>query len=112
MYDVIAQLDGYEAIARAFGAKAADESHRARLRDVLETAIAFYHQVLTTTSLGKPALDYLRGRGFTDAEDLPNGPRVVMISEALWRNGFGGDRGCRGGTQPAGCAARQGRRRR
>ena len=34
---------------------------------MLETAIAFYHQVLTSTSLGKPALDYLRGRGFTDA---------------------------------------------
>ena len=40
-----------------------EDAHRARLRDVLETAIAFYHQVLTSTSLGKPALDYLRGRG-------------------------------------------------
>jgi DNA primase len=44
-----------------------EDAHRARLRDVLETAIAFYHQVLTSTSLGKPALDYLRGRGITDA---------------------------------------------
>ena len=44
-----------------------EDAHRARLRDVLETAIAFYHQVLTSTTLGKPALDYLRGRGFTDA---------------------------------------------
>ena len=44
-----------------------EDAHRARLRDVLETAIAFYHQVLTSTSQGKPALDYLRGRGFTDA---------------------------------------------
>jgi DNA primase len=44
-----------------------EDAHRARLRDVLETAIAFYHQVLTSTSLGKPALDYLRGRGFSDA---------------------------------------------
>jgi len=43
-----------------------EDAHRARLRDVLETAIAFYHQVLTSTSYGKPALDYLRGRGFTD----------------------------------------------
>ena len=43
-----------------------EDAHRARLRDVLETAIAFYHQVLTSTSLGKPALDYLKGRGFTD----------------------------------------------
>jgi DNA primase catalytic core len=43
-----------------------EDMHRARLRDVLETAIAFYHQVLTATTMGKPALDYLRGRGFTD----------------------------------------------
>ena len=43
-----------------------EDAHRARLRDVLETAIAFYHQVLTATSNGKPALEYLHGRGFTD----------------------------------------------
>jgi DNA primase catalytic core len=43
-----------------------EDAYRARLRDVLETAIAFYHQVLTSTSYGKPALDYLHGRGFTD----------------------------------------------
>ena len=30
-----------------------EDAHRARLRDVLETAIAFYHQVLTSTSLGQ-----------------------------------------------------------
>ena len=44
-----------------------EDAHRARLRDILETSIAFYHQVLTATKLGAPALDYLRGRGFTDA---------------------------------------------
>ena len=44
-----------------------EDAHRARLRDVLESAIAFYHQVLVSTSHGKAALDYLRGRGFTDA---------------------------------------------
>lgn len=44
-----------------------EDAHRARLRDILETAIAFYHQVLTATKLGAPALDYLRARGFTDA---------------------------------------------
>jgi DNA primase catalytic core len=43
-----------------------EDAHRARLREILETAIAFYHQVLTTTTLGAPALEYLRGRGFTD----------------------------------------------
>ncbi len=44
-----------------------EDAHRARLRDVMETAITFYHQVLVATTQGKPALDYLRGRGFTDA---------------------------------------------
>ncbi|MBI3745185.1 MAG: DNA primase [Chloroflexi bacterium] len=44
-----------------------EDAHRARLRDILETSIAFYHQVLTATTLGQPALDYLRGRGFTEA---------------------------------------------
>ena len=44
-----------------------EDMHRARLREVLETAIAFYHQVLVSTTIGKPALEYLRGRGFTDA---------------------------------------------
>jgi putative ABC transport system permease protein len=33
----------------------------------------------------------MRGRTFTAAEDLPNGPSVVIIGEALWRNQFGGD---------------------
>ncbi len=44
----------------------AQDAHRARLRDVLDTAIAFYHTVLTAHPSGRPALDYLRGRGFTD----------------------------------------------
>ena len=33
----------------------------------------------------------LLGRGFTQAEDLPNGPAVAVIGEALWRNEFGRD---------------------
>jgi DNA primase len=43
-----------------------DDAKRARLREVLETAIAFYHTVLMASNTGKPALEYLRGRGFTD----------------------------------------------
>jgi DNA primase len=43
-----------------------EDAHRARLRDVLESAIAFYHAVLTGSKLGEPALTYLRGRGFSD----------------------------------------------
>ena len=44
-----------------------EDAHKARLRSVLDSAIAFYHAVLTASNAGKPALDYLHGRGFTDA---------------------------------------------
>ena len=43
-----------------------EDARKARLRGVLDTAIAFYHAVLTGTKAGEPALAYLRGRGFTD----------------------------------------------
>jgi DNA primase len=43
-----------------------EDARRKRLREVLDAAIAFYHQVLTVSKAGQPALDYMRGRGFTD----------------------------------------------
>ncbi|MBA2373168.1 MAG: DNA primase, partial [Chloroflexi bacterium] len=43
-----------------------DDAHKARLRQVLDHAIAFYHDVLWLAKVGRPALEYLRGRGFTD----------------------------------------------
>jgi DNA primase len=43
-----------------------EDARKKRLRDVLESAIAFYHAVLTGSKTGAAALDYLRGRGFTD----------------------------------------------
>src|SRR6185503_15066822 len=43
-----------------------EDAHRARLRQVLDHAVAFYHAVLLHSNTGKVALDYLRGRGFTD----------------------------------------------
>jgi len=43
-----------------------EDARKARLRDVMESAVAFYHAVLTGSKTGAPALDYLRGRGFTD----------------------------------------------
>ena len=43
-----------------------EDARKARLRGVLDTAIAFYHAVLTGTKAGEPALAYLRDRGFTD----------------------------------------------
>jgi DNA primase len=44
-----------------------EDARKARLRDVMESTIAFYHAVLTGSKTGQPALDYLRGRGFTEA---------------------------------------------
>ncbi len=44
-----------------------EDAHQARLRQVLDSAIAFYHAVLTSSKSGATALDYLHGRGFTDA---------------------------------------------
>ncbi len=44
-----------------------EDARKARLREVMESTIAFYHAVLTASKSGQPALDYLRGRGFTDA---------------------------------------------
>jgi DNA primase len=43
-----------------------DDAHKARLRSVLDSAIAFYHAVLTSSTSGRTALDYLHGRGFSD----------------------------------------------
>ncbi len=38
-----------------------EDARKARLRQVLDTAIAFYHAVLTGSKAGEPALAYLRG---------------------------------------------------
>jgi DNA primase len=43
-----------------------EDARRARLREVLDSAIAWYHSVLTAHVSGAPALEYLHGRGFTD----------------------------------------------
>ncbi len=43
-----------------------EDARKARLRQVLDHAIAFYHAVLTGSKAGEAAREYLRGRGFTD----------------------------------------------
>ncbi|HEY7524440.1 MAG TPA: DNA primase [Candidatus Limnocylindrales bacterium] len=43
-----------------------DDVRKARLRQVMESAYEFYHVVLRSSKHGQPALEYLRGRGFTD----------------------------------------------
>ncbi len=53
---------------------------------------------VTASMLPVLAFSPLLGRGFTDAEDLPNGPLVVVISEGMWRSRFGADRQILGRT--------------
>jgi DNA primase len=43
-----------------------EDARKARLRQVLDHAIAFYHAVLTASKTGAAALEYLHDRGFTD----------------------------------------------
>jgi DNA primase len=43
-----------------------EDARQARLRQVLDSAIAFYHAVLTASNAGSTALGYLHDRGFTD----------------------------------------------
>lgn len=38
------------------------------------------------------------GRGFTAADDVPNAPRVVILSDAYWKQHFGADLGAVGRT--------------
>jgi putative ABC transport system permease protein len=40
------------------------------------------------------------GRGFTDAEALPGGPSVIVLSDGLWRRRFGADPGIIGRSVP------------
>jgi DNA primase len=43
-----------------------EDARNARLREVMEAAVAFYHAVLMNSRQGAPALEYLRSRGFSD----------------------------------------------
>jgi len=49
----------------------------------------------------------LLGRNFTDAEDLPSAPSVVILSEGLWRTRFGADRAVIGRALEVNGKARQ-----
>ncbi|HXI27301.1 MAG TPA: ABC transporter permease, partial [Vicinamibacterales bacterium] len=46
---------------------------------------------ITPSLLPIAGLSPVAGRAFTDDEDKPGAPRVVMISEGLWKRRFGGD---------------------
>ena len=63
--EALAQLAGRAGVELDERTKRED-ARNARLREVMEAAIAFYHAVLMRSKAGEPALAYLRDRGFTD----------------------------------------------
>ena len=81
---------------------------------VIQDAAAFRSNVVNYTGGGVPeqlrsaqvSADYFRlfgapivmGRGFSAAEDQPNGDKVVVISHGLWMRRFGGDPNVTGRT--------------
>lgn len=48
---------------------------------------------ITATLIPTLQVSPLLGRNFADSEDVPGGPSVVIIGEALWRSRFGADSG-------------------
>ena len=60
------------------------------------------HEYLSIVGV-KPAL----GRDFGQADDVPNAPRVVIVSDAFWKKRFGGDRGAVGRVITLGGEAHQ-----
>lgn len=46
---------------------------------------------ITADLLSTLGVSPARGRGFSAAEDLPNGGRVALVSDGLWRRRFGAD---------------------
>lgn len=76
--------------------------------DAFESVSAYRYGVVSLTGTVYPeqlqsatvSVDYFRafgslpialGRTFTDDEERPNGPRVAVLSDALWKRRFGGD---------------------
>lgn len=62
---VLAERAGVELKPRTPEQEARVEEHE-RLRQLLETAVTFYHHQLMKTPAGEEALQYLKSRGFTD----------------------------------------------
>src|SRR5689334_12766050 len=74
--------------------------------DIVQHVTAYRFSVLNETSSAEPeqlrasqvsadffplfGVPMIRGRGFTEEEDRPSGPRVAVISYGLWQRRFGG----------------------
>src|SRR5688500_11788871 len=82
-------------------------AHWRQQTDVIQDAAAFRTNILNYTGgdvpeqlrAGQVSADYFRlfgapvlhGRTFSPDEDLPNGPRVAVLSHGLWIRRFGAD---------------------
>lgn len=69
-------------------------------------------QRITSAQMTASVIEILRvppllGRNFTEGEDRPKGPSVVLIGEGLWRSRFGADRGVIGRTLEVNGASRE-----
>lgn len=65
-----------------------DSSAKARLRD---DAVRLAGLEVTSGYMQVLGWKPILGRGFLDEEDVPGAPRVVMVSESLWREQFDAD---------------------
>jgi predicted permease len=89
------------------GASPAKFAHWRQQTDVIQDAAAFRTNIVNYTGgeapeqlrAGQVSANYFRlfgapvlhGRTFAPDEDLPNGPRVAVLSHGLWIRRFGGD---------------------
>jgi predicted permease len=96
------------------GASPAKFNHWRQQSEVVQDAAAFRTGIINWTGADIPeqlrsaqvSEGYFRlfgvpiiiGRGFHTQEDLPSGPRVVLLSEGLWRNRFSADPNIQGRT--------------
>jgi putative ABC transport system permease protein len=62
---------------------------------------------ITSTVIPVLQIQPTLGRNFTEAEDRPKGPNVVIISDAMWRARFNGDRSVIGRTLDVNGTSRQ-----
>jgi len=86
------EIADYRRAIPSFASVAAWEIDQANLTgggDPVRVGVAGVTGNLFETLGARPLL----GRGFTDAEDRPGGPPVIVLGYGVWQNRFGGDPG-------------------
>src|SRR5262249_7047208 len=86
----VGEVADYRRAIPTFASVAAWEIDQANLTggaDPVRVGVAGITANTFETLGARPAL----GRGFTDAEDRPGGPPVIVLGYGVWQNRFGGD---------------------